>query len=68
MIPPGVCLTKPATPSLPLPPKPAGQLTAVALPTLVAQSGLTLVKKSVKMNPHMAITDRLETIGGINIG
>ncbi len=39
---PGVCLTSPATPSLPLPPTPTGQLTEVATPTFFLKSGETL--------------------------
>ena len=41
---PGNCLTWPATPSLPLPPRPAGHFTEVPLPTVSAQTGLTLLK------------------------
>ena len=39
---PRSCLTWPATPSLPLAPRPAGHLTEVPLPTFAAQSGLML--------------------------
>ena len=37
-------ITKAATPSLPLPPAPVGQLTAVPSPTLAFQSALTLLR------------------------
>ncbi|OLC37242.1 MAG: hypothetical protein AUH81_06620 [Candidatus Rokubacteria bacterium 13_1_40CM_4_69_5] len=40
-IPPGVWFTVAATPSLPLPPSPTGQLTDVPFPTLLRHSGLT---------------------------
>ena len=33
----GVCLTRPATPSLPLAPTPVGQLSEVAIPTVFFQ-------------------------------
>src|SRR4030095_453914 len=46
---PGVCWTSPATPSLPAPPRPTGQLTELALPTLVFHSGETFFRKSVQM-------------------
>src|SRR5579863_616491 len=46
---PGVCLTVPETPSLPLPPIPVGQLTADPLPTLVFQSVLTFARYVVKI-------------------
>src|SRR3990172_2538557 len=39
---PGVCATVAATPSLPRPPSPTGQLTDVPLPTRRCHSGLTL--------------------------
>ncbi len=35
---PGVCFTRPDTPSLPLPPTPTGQLTEVAIPTFSLNS------------------------------
>ena len=38
---PGVCFSIPATPSLPLPPNPRGQLTDVLLPTLLFHSLLS---------------------------
>src|SRR5678815_103524 len=44
---PGVDLTEPVTPSLPLPPRPTGHLTLLPAPTLVFHSGETLARKSV---------------------
>ena len=41
---PGVCFTVAVTPSFPFPPSPTGQLTDVPLLTLLAHSGLTLLK------------------------
>src|SRR5208337_2365898 len=44
-----VVLIWPATPSLPLPPRPTGHLTDAPLPTLFAHSPFTPERKSVKM-------------------
>src|SRR5215472_10590400 len=46
---PGLCFTRPVTPSLPLPPIPAGQLTDSPFPTFDCQSGLTADRYVVKM-------------------
>src|SRR6185503_13231605 len=40
---PGVCLTTPATPSLPWPPTPTGQFTEVAKPTFIFTNYLSKV-------------------------
>ena len=41
---PGVCLTRPATPGFPLPPRPTGQLSAVLTPTRFFHSGDTFAR------------------------
>jgi hypothetical protein len=46
---PGTCCTSPDTPSLPLPPTPVGQFTAVATPTRFFHSGDVLARKSTQM-------------------
>src|SRR4029079_17338500 len=46
---PGVCFTRPETPSFPRPPTPTGQLTDVFTPTLLLNSGDALARKSTQM-------------------
>src|SRR4051812_28363421 len=46
----GVARTSPATPGLPCPPRPPGQLTAVEAPILSFHSALTLERKSTNVN------------------
>src|SRR5437764_10697850 len=57
----GVCLISPATPSLPLPPRPTGQLTEVPRPTLVSHSLLILHRKSTQMNVVPLPSERCTT-------
>src|SRR5262245_10413034 len=57
----GVCLIAPATPSLPLPPRPTGQFTDAFTPTLDFHSGLTLDKKSTHTNVVPLPSDRWMT-------
>src|SRR5712691_8692633 len=58
----GVCFTSPATPSLPLPPTPTGQLTAVATPTRLLQSGDDLARKSHQMYEVPEPSERCTTV------
>ncbi len=59
---PGVCATRPETPSLPLPPTPTGQLTDVATPTFSLNVGDTLARKSMKMKVVPEPSDRWTTV------
>src|ERR1043166_819243 len=59
---PSDCLTCPVTPSLPRPPRPAGQLTDAALPTFSFHSAETLLRKSVKMKLVPDPSDRCTTM------
>ena len=65
-MPPGICLTRPETPSLPLPPMPAGHSTEVLRPTLSRQAWLTSERKVVKMNVVPLPSDRWTTVIGIS--
>src|SRR4051794_40618660 len=58
----GDCLTRPATPSLPLPPTPVGQFTAVATPTRLLHSGETLARKSAQMYEVPDPSERCTTV------
>src|SRR5579884_1066564 len=58
----GVCSTWPATPSLPLPPRPTGQLTEVFEPTLLFHSGLTFERKSVHTKLVPLPSERCTTV------
>src|SRR5437762_2160404 len=58
----GVCLTRPATPSLPLPPTPVGQFTAVATPTFLPHSGEDLARKSHQMYEVPEPSERCTTV------
>src|SRR5439155_18723669 len=66
---PGVWRTWPATPSLPLPPTPAGQLTAVPAPTFDFHAGLTCDSHVVKMLlvplPSERCTGRMAVAGSV---
>src|SRR3982751_3071461 len=68
----GVCLTNPATPSFPLPPKPTGQLTAVPRPTRLAQELSILARKSVQQNdvpdPSERCTTTIAFPGSVRFG
>src|SRR5262249_10201780 len=57
-----VCWTDPATPSLPLLPTPAGQLTAVAMPTFFFHSGEVLARKSTQMYVVPEPSERCTTV------
>src|SRR5579862_1216767 len=59
-MPPGVLRILPVTPSLPLPPIPTGQLTAVPFPTFDCHSGLTAARYVVKMLVVPLLSDRCE--------
>src|SRR5579864_2587987 len=63
-IPPGVCLTSPETPSLPLPPIPVGHSTDVLRPTLSAQPLLTIERKEVKWKVVPLPSDRCTIVTG----
>src|SRR5271169_1592133 len=58
---PSDCFTSPATPSVPFPPNPAGQLTEVPFPTFCPQSLLPLVRYSLTMFVAPAPSDRWPT-------
>ncbi len=57
-MPPGVCCTAPATPSVPLPPIPTGHCTEVPAPTFDFQSAFTFDRNVVKWNVVPLPSDR----------
>src|SRR5581483_8784705 len=57
-MPPVVCPTSAATPELPLPPVPVGHATATPRPYFVDHAGLTLARKSVKLNVVPELSER----------
>src|SRR5205814_2198077 len=59
---PGVCVTRPATPSFFGAPTPVGQFTLVATPTLVFHSGDTFARKSAQIYVVPDPSDRWTTV------
>src|SRR5258708_23597791 len=60
-MPPGVCLTSPATPLLPLAVTPVGQLTVVPSPTWLLKSGLIVLRCSAKTKVVPLPSERPQT-------
>src|SRR5512140_2406084 len=61
---PGVCLTKAATPSLPLPPIPVGHCTASFAPTLADHAAFLAVRYEVKRKLVPEPSERCTTVIG----